>query len=105
MQRGEVWWANLPGKAGRRPVILLTRDEAYAVRELVTIAPITTRKRNLPVEVPLNKKDGLPKAYVVNLDMIATIPKKILEDRIVLLRAPLMRAVDNALRFALSLDD
>ena len=105
MRRGEVWWANLPGKAGRRPVILLTRDEAYAVRELVTIAPITTRKRNLPVEVPLNKKDGLPKACVVNLDMIATIPKKILEDRIVLLRAPLMQAVDNALRFALSLDD
>lgn len=105
IQRGEVWWANLPGKAGRRPVLLLTRDEAYAVRELVAIAPITTRKKNLPVEVPLSKKDGLPKACVVNLDTITTIPKKILEKRIVLLRAPLMQAVDNALRFALSLDD
>jgi mRNA interferase MazF len=105
MQRGEVWWANLPGGAGKRPVLLITRDEAYAVRELVTIAPLTTRKRNLPVEVPLGKKDGLPKACVANLDIITTIPKKLLESRIVLLRTTLMPAVDDAIRFALSLDD
>jgi len=35
--------AELPAPAGRRPVVLLSRDEAYAVRELVTIAPLTTR--------------------------------------------------------------
>ncbi|MDJ0766869.1 MAG: type II toxin-antitoxin system PemK/MazF family toxin [Myxococcota bacterium] len=105
MRRGEVWWARLPGGAGRRPILLLTRDEAYAVRELVTIAPITTRKRNLPVEVPLAKKDGLPKACVVNLDTITTIPKKLLENQIVLLRTQLMQAVDDAIRFALGLDD
>ena len=105
MQRGEVWWANLPGSAGRRPVLLLTRDEAYSVRELVTVAPITTRKRNLPVEVPLGKRDGLPKACVANLDIITTIPKKLLENRITLLRAPLMQAVEEALRFALGLDE
>ena len=37
MRRGEVWWAALPKPAGRRPVVLLSRDEAYAVRELVTV--------------------------------------------------------------------
>ena len=105
MRRGEVWWANLPQGAGRRPVLLLTRDEAYAVRALVTIAPITTRKRDLPVEVPLGRRDGLPKACVVNLDTIATIPKRLLEERTVLLRVPLMRAVDDAIRFALGLDE
>ena len=105
MRRGEVWWANLPGAAGRRPVLLLTRDEAYSVRELVTIAPITTRKRNLPVEVPLDKKNGLPKACVANMDTITTIPKKLLENRITLLQAPVMQSVDDAIRFALGLDD
>jgi mRNA interferase MazF len=105
MRRGEVWWAKLPGGAGRRPVLLLTRDEAYAVRELVTIAPITTKKRNLPIEVQLDKKDGLPKACVVNLDTITTIPKELLESRITLLGYPLIEAVDDAIRFALGLED
>ena len=105
MRRGEVWWANLPDAASRRPVVLLTRDEAYAVRELVTVAPVTTRKRNLPVEVPLGKKDGLSKACVINLDTITTIPQKLLESRIALLRAPLLGELDDAIRFALSLDD
>ena len=105
MRRGEVWWANLPGAASRRPVVLLTRDEAYAVRELVTVAPVTTRKRNLPVEVALGKKDGLPMACVINLDTITTIPKNLLENRIALLRAPLLRELDDAIRFALNLDD
>ena len=31
MRRGEVWWADLPAPAGRRPVVLLSRNEAYAV--------------------------------------------------------------------------
>ncbi len=104
MRRGEIWWANLPGGAGRRPVVLLTRDEAYAVRELVTVAPVTTRKRKLPVEVPLSKKDGLPKSCVANLDIVTTIPKKFLESRITLLSAPLIQAINDALRFSLELD-
>ena len=37
MRRGEVWWADLPVPVGRRPVVLLSRNEAYAVRELVTV--------------------------------------------------------------------
>jgi mRNA interferase MazF len=40
MRRGEVWWAELPALAGKRPVVLLSRNEAYAVRELVTVAPL-----------------------------------------------------------------
>lgn len=70
MRRGEVWWTDLPPPAGRRPVVLLSRNEAYAVRELVTVAPITTRARRIPTEVPLGPAEGLPKACVVNLDTI-----------------------------------
>jgi mRNA interferase MazF len=64
MRRGDIWWADLPAPAGRRPVILLSRHEAYAVRELVTIAPVTTRVRRVPSEVPLGAEDGLPKPCV-----------------------------------------
>jgi mRNA interferase MazF len=103
MKRGEIWWAELPAPAGRRPVVLLSRDEAYAVRELVTIAPVTTRVRGLPVEVSLGKDDGMPKVCAVNLDTITTVPKRCLVTRVATLTASKMDAVDAALRFALSL--
>jgi mRNA interferase MazF len=58
MKRGEIWWADLGPPAGRRPVLLLSRDEAYSVRELVTAAPVTTRIRHIPSEVVLGTADG-----------------------------------------------
>ena len=103
MRRGEVWWAELPRPAGRRPVVLLSRNEAYAVRELVTVAPVTTRARRIPTEVPLGTSDGLPKACVVNLDTVTTIPKAVLRIRIAVLAPLKLAAVERALRFALGL--
>ena len=103
MRRGEVWWAELPSTAGRRPVVLLSRDEAYSVRELVTVAPISTRVRRIPTEVSLGRADGLPRRCVVNLDTVTTIPKRMLSERLVVLSAERRAAVDRALRFALGL--
>ena len=103
MKRGEIWWAELPRPAGRRPVILLSRDEAYEVRRLVTVAPVTTRVRGIPVEVPLGPKDGLPRECVANLDTVTTIPKDALRERLAVLSRSKMTAVDAALRFALGL--
>jgi len=103
MRRGEVWWAELPPPAGRRPVVLLSRDEAYTVRELVTVAPITTRSRRIPTEVALGRGDGLPRRCVANLDMITTIPKRMLTHQLCTLGPGKRAAVDHALRFALGL--
>ena len=104
LRRGEVWWARLPSPIGRRPVLLLSRDEAYLVRSLVTVAPVSTRVRGIPVEVPLGVEDGLPKPCAANLDSVATIPKALLERRIVALDQEERAAADDALRFALGLD-
>jgi mRNA interferase MazF len=101
--RGEVWWAELPPPAGNRPVVLLSREEAYLYRELVTIAPVTTRIRHIPTEVPLGVKEGLPRPCVVNLDTITTIPKKSLASRVAVLSPEKMTEVEHALRFALGL--
>ncbi len=103
MRRGEVWWAELPPPAGKRPVVLLSRNEAYAVRELVTVAPVTTRIRQIPTEVPLGNDEGLPKPCVANLDTITTIPKAALTERISTLPPPKIAEVERALRFALGL--
>ena len=105
MKRCEVWWADLTPPMGRRPVVLLSRDEAYAVRNQVTVAPVTTRIRHIPVEVALGPKDGLPKPCVANLDSLVTIPKSQLKERATLLRAEKTKRVDAAIRFALGLKD
>jgi len=101
MRRGEIWWADLPVPAGRRPVVLLSRNEAYAVRELVTVAPITTRVRRIPTEVPLGPAEGLPKACVANLDTITTIPRRALTEPIGPLPPEKLTAMERALLFAL----
>jgi len=103
MKKGEVWWADLPAPIGRRPVVLLSRDEAYAVRNAVTVAEVTRSIRGIPVEVPLSPSDGLPKKCVANLDTIITIQKKLLRERICLLREEKIRQINEAIKFALDL--
>ena len=103
MRRGEVWWAALPKPAGRRPVVLASRDDAYAVRALITVVPVTTRVRGIPVEVPLGRAEGLPRRCVANADTVTTIPKELLVEHIGALSPDAVAALDDALRFALEL--
>jgi mRNA interferase MazF len=98
-----VWWARLGDPAGTRPVLLLSRDEAYQVRTYVTVAPITTRRRRIPVEVALGVEHGMPRACVVNLDSMVTIARSRLERPLTRLDAGTMLAVERAVRFALDL--
>lgn len=105
MKRGEVWWAELTPPVGRRPVLILTRDAVCDVRNQLTVALITTRIRNLTVEVGLGPEDGMPRPCVVNLDTIATIPKRIFGERITQLREDKMTAVETAARIALGMGD
>jgi len=103
MRRGEVWWAKLPLPVGRRPVVLLSRNEAYAVRNAVTVAEVTSTMRGIPVEVELGPEDGLPKKCVVNLDTIATIRKDLLIERIAILQDEKVEQLNLAIKFALSI--
>jgi mRNA interferase MazF len=103
MRRGEVWWANLPAPVGRRPVVLLSRDPAYSVRNAVTIAEITSTIRNIPVEVSLDQSDGLPKKCVINLDTITTIPKTCLDTLITTLNQDKITQISEGIKYALAL--
>jgi mRNA interferase MazF len=103
MRKGEVWWAKLPPPLGRRPVVLLSRDEAYTVRSAISVAEVTTQIRSIPVEVALGPEDGLPKRCVANLDTIVTIRKELLIERITMLRNEKVEQIDAAIKFALSI--
>lgn len=105
MMRGEVWWADLPPPVGHRPVVLLSRDEAYARRELVIVTPVSRRVRGIPAEVPLGREDGLPRDGAANLDVINTVPKSSLLRLIAALTPEKLAAVNAAIHFAMGIEE
>ncbi len=105
MRRGEIWWARLPLPAGRRPVVLLSRDDAYAVRQKVTVAEVSTVVRAIASEVSLGKADGMPRPCVINTDNVVTIPKSLLESKLTSLGARRVDELNAALAFSLGLDE
>lgn len=101
MKRGEVWWA-MADK--RRPVVLLSLDEAYAVRALVLVAPVTTTVRGFSAEVKVGRAEGLPRPCVVNCDALTNLPKADLLERAGALSGARLRQLEEALKFVLGLD-
>lgn len=76
MKRGEVWWAELPSPVGNRPVVILTRDAVLENIGGVVVALITRTVRQLPTEMILGRRQGLPVPCVANLDNILTVPRQ-----------------------------
>ena len=100
MNRGDVWWTELGGK--RRPVVILTRPEVIDVRELVTVAELTTTIRGLAVEVPVDEHEaGVSQVSVVNCDGLYTIRRSSLANRVGKLGDFTMRRICQSLTYAL----
>src|SRR5207248_949232 len=104
LKQHEIWWADLPQPMGRRPVLLLSRDEAYGLLNRVTVAEITTRIRGIAVEVYVGPAEGLPRASAVNLDNIHAVVLPRLKQRIGELPADRAHEVERALGHALDID-
>jgi len=104
LRRGEIWWALLPEPLGRRPVVLVSRPEAYEVRRNVVVLEVTTTIRGLATEIPLGRREGLSQRCVANADGIHTIRKQCLTDRMGRLSGERLERLDGALRFALGLE-
>jgi mRNA interferase MazF len=98
--RGEVWLAQVGRK--QRPVLILTRSEVIDVRELVTVAEITTSVRGLAAEVELDDSDvGLAQQSVVNCDGLHTVTQSSLTRRVGILGDEVMVKVCGAVNYAL----
>ena len=82
MKQYEIWWAALPKPAGRRPVLLLSRNNAYSYLTKFLAVEITTKVRNIPVEVALGRREGLPQSCVANCDNLHTVRSSLLVQKI-----------------------
>ena len=104
VSRGDICWASLPDEDKRRPVLVLTRNEAIPAMKRVVIAYLTTRIRGIPIEVRLDKEDGLPRECVVNFDNLRTVSCSLLSEPITTLSGPRMHEVCRALAIATGCD-
>jgi mRNA interferase MazF len=102
--RGEVWWCE-PADAGRRPVVVLSRDVAIPHLRRALIAPCTTNIRRLDSEVVLEPDhDPVPKRSAVNLDSIESVSVGLLVERLGRLADDRMREICEALEIAVGCD-
>lgn len=99
-QRGDVWIATVPGDK-RRPVVVLTRNSVLPRLTTILVAPVTTRIRQIPTELPLGPAHGLSRPCVANFDNILPLPKRQLVERVGRLAASDLPRACTAARFAI----
>jgi mRNA interferase MazF len=101
--RGDVCWVDFP-EEGRRPVLVLTRAEAIPVLRRVTVAQLTRTIRDIPTEVRLGRRDGMPADCVVSLDNVRQVPRALLGEPVASLGGRRMHEVCRALAIATGCD-
>jgi mRNA interferase MazF len=100
--RGEIWWCELP-EAGRRPVVVLSRDAAIPRLRRTLVGPCTTTIRVIPSEVVLEPaEDPIPLASAVNLDSVESVSLGTLVERLGRLSDARMRQICGALEVAVA---
>ena len=112
MERGEIWWAELPDPTAsepgfRRPVVIVQGNAFNRSRIRTVIAVVLTSNLRL-AEAPGNvmvpaSDSGLPKDSVANVSQVITVDRTFLTERCGRLRAHSIKSIDDGLRLVLSL--
>jgi mRNA interferase MazF len=78
--QGEIWWADAEDK--RRPVLVVTRNEAIPVVTWLVVAPVTRTVREIPTEIALGPDEGLPERCAATFDNLQPIRRSFLTHRV-----------------------
>ena len=112
VERGEIWWANLPEPKGsspgfRRPILIIQADIFNQTNIKTVIAATITTNADLAkmlgnVSIS-SRSSGLPRNSVINVTQLFTVDKSLLLEYVGTLSARKMQQVDKGLRLVLSL--
>jgi mRNA interferase MazF len=112
MQRGEIWWADLPDPVGaapgyRRPVLILQSD-AFNQSRIATIVVVVLTSNLRLAAAPGNVlvttgESGLPQDSVINVSQIVTLDKSMLDMPTGQLTARRLEQVEDGVRLVLDL--
>jgi mRNA interferase MazF len=112
IQRGEIWWADLPeprrSEPGyRRPVLVVQADSFNRSRIQTAIVAVITGNLELahaPGNVLLPARStGLPRDSVVNVSQLLTLDRTLLTEHAGTLPVRLQGSVDEGLRLVLQI--
>ena len=112
IQRGEIWWADLPAARRsepgyRRPVLVVQADSFNLSRiQTAIVAAVTSNVEfaKAPGNVLLPARSaGLPRDSVVNVSQLLTLDRSFLIEHAGTLPPRLQRSVDEGLRTVLQL--
>jgi mRNA interferase MazF len=112
VNRGEIWWANLPEPTGsspgyRRPVLVVQSDDFNHSKINTTVVLIIST--NLKLQESFGnvllkmRQSGLSKDSVVNVTQLYTIDESFLTEYVETLSEQKMEQIDNGLRLVLSI--
>ncbi|MBI3073699.1 MAG: type II toxin-antitoxin system PemK/MazF family toxin [Deltaproteobacteria bacterium] len=104
MNRGDIWEADIGGKAGRRPVLVLTRSAVIPHLSKVVVAEITTRGKGYPTQVFIGQSGNLVRPSFVSAESLHSLPKDLLRRHLGDLSPALLGKVSEAVTFALDLN-
>ena len=104
MNRGDVWQIDIGGRIGKRPVVILTRQNVLEYLNKVTVAEVTSRGKGYPTEVFIGQKANLTKPSFVQTDNIQTVPKQRLVKYMGTLDSGTMKEVSKRVVLALELE-
>jgi mRNA interferase MazF len=79
--QGELWLLETPNEK-RRPVLIVTRNEAIRVLNNVVVAPVTSTIRTIPTCIPVGPEEGIDHESVATFDNMAAVPKRLLTTRL-----------------------
>ena len=75
-------WLLEPPNQKRRPVLVVSRDEAIPVLNNVVVAPVTSTIRSIPTCIPVGPTEGIDHDSVASFDNLAAVPKSVLTLRL-----------------------
>jgi mRNA interferase MazF len=75
LNRGEIWLYHFRSPDKRRPVLILTRQNAIQFLNTIMVAPITSTMRGAPSEVPVGIEEGLKHDSAINLDGVQAVER------------------------------
>ena len=112
IQRGEIWWADLPAPGGsepgfRRPVVVMQADSFNRSRIQTIVAVALTSnlgRADSPGNVIISRAaSGLPKDSVANVSHVLTVARARLTKRERRLSALVVQSIERGLRLVLDL--
>lgn len=105
MNRGDIWFIDLGGKSGKRPVVIVTRQNVIEHLNKLAVVEITTKGKGYPTEVYIGQKGNLHASSFVQTDNIHTVPKNRLVKYVGTLDASTMVKISFKMILALGLEE